>query len=252
MYLKVEFIKQSLKKKKKALPHSSLPSLESVCCQGFYHSPPCTESVTPLKPVLCLYSHTVQCWLTTYFPPTQHILDLHSPDVVLSHVHTTAPFDYRAAAAALLGASAQTHTDQNFLLRWGFLLKIAPIGWLLLVLFFLILLLSPLGQSNWEETNFNLWLLFHLLVFHTCWEVRGSCVCPLRALLHSWDSFCSRFSPFKGSLYSKRLNNSFLILSSLPVLLYLCQDIGLSRAVYDLGLSNHKHLGWWRKQNSHA
>jgi len=60
--------------------------------------------------------------------PCPRVRDSYSPDVVLSCVPTTAPFDYRAAAAALLGASVQTGAGQNFLLSRVFLLKITPIG----------------------------------------------------------------------------------------------------------------------------
>lgn len=184
MSLKVEFIKQPFKK---ALPHSSCLH-QCLCAVRAFIRPLRHFSSYPIEiGSLCFYPHTVHVWLRPYLLPA-HILDSYSPSVVLSFVPTTAAFASKAAVAALLRASMLTGMGHSFLLSRMGLLESTPIGWLLL-LFFLILLLSLLGQSNWQETNLNLWLLLHLPVFHTCWRCEASVhvllVCCLGTSLRS-------------------------------------------------------------------
>lgn len=49
--------------------------------------------------------------------PFPRVLTSYSPRVVLSRVPAAAPFDYRAAAAALLGASAQAGTGLGVFIK---------------------------------------------------------------------------------------------------------------------------------------
>lgn len=112
MYLKAGFIKQSLEKK----PSHAVHAFISVCMLPVLlsHTPPHAlealphgnQQPVPLLPRGAFVAETIPS-------PFPHVLDSYSPDVVLSCVPATAPFDYRAAAAALLGAPAQTGTGQN-------------------------------------------------------------------------------------------------------------------------------------------
>lgn len=115
---------------------------------------------------------------------------------------------------------------------------------MIVILLLLIPLLSPSGQSNRDETNFNLCLLLHLLVFHTCWEVRCSCAHSPCVLLHYIPEILFAVDSLLLKVIcalkeNTTLSEAFFLL----VLLYVCQGMGLSRAKYELDLSSDVWVG---------
>lgn len=160
-----------------------MPSLTSLYCQCF-HQPP----------------HASPHWILLCCTPiqwnqTSPALMCCTPQGLTPHcpVHSRAPFDPKTAPWEPWHQQVAELSPQHRIP-----VKITPIGWLLL-LFFFIQLLSPLGQSNSEKTDFKQCLLLHLLVFHTCWEVQGSSPHSLRVLLSYIPEilFVADFLPLK-------------------------------------------------------